>query len=119
MTMPRGILNLLDNSPKSPNRGGGYTALKLGRTGILSTMPRGILILLDNSPKLINCGGVFCFKNLYGREWFFLASKFKKMTQKCGILKGFRGPKIGNFYTTFFAGSEIRFLKKSQKCAIC
>ena len=45
----------------------------------------------------------------------FLASKFKKMTQKCGILKGLRGPKIGNLRTAFFAGSEVRFSKEIAK----
>ena len=41
--------------------------------------------------------------------------KFEKMTRKCGILKGFWGPKMGKFYTTFLLRLEIRFFRKITK----
>ena len=37
------------------------------------------------------------------------------MTRKCGILKGFWGPKMGKFYTTFLLRLEIRFFRKITK----
>ena len=60
--MPRGILILSDNSPKSANRGGGIPIKNLGERGFLAHAARDIDIVRQLAKIGKLRGGVYRFK---------------------------------------------------------
>ena len=92
-----------------------YAALKLGRTGILSTMPRGILILLDNSPKLINCGGGCSVLKTCTDGSVFFGIEIQKNDAKMWHFKGVSWSKNRKFLYDIFCGFRNSIFEKIAK----